>query len=322
MAGVDLAFPGDELYAPEGTSDPGSRITVVYHMRALDDGDSTYKRWTNDNVPDRFGIGINAPTPVGNLTDIIVEKTSEKVKDTNNDGEVLWQWNGRDLSQFTLVKGNGIGGHGSGGDHVLTLDTFANDDAPALNFTTTGTSNHAIWLINDFTDPLPGRFQLSWRGLNPTINSHREGIIFYYEDNDHFIMIMRTDGSDISLAIHENAAFGSRPDIGRVSDTFTNRDTTFGDCFGATCHLQVASGSNEPWVIAKAGGETESGYGEPGEPWLRTGAFGDGSANTTDASWTGLGSYSPRIGLFVEGGSPAGTLHMGGLCIRRAYGGV
>lgn len=320
MVAKNLAFPFDEISGRDYGVDDGS-VVRLYWMRGRDNGDASLKYWISTGFADYDAISDAVPALVGTLENIRVIRITESVANSSSDLDYVWAWNSLDVSQFTLVRGNGVGGHGVAGDHVISRGTFPNDDAPAIVLTTPGTTNHALWLFNDFAGPAPTSLRFCWRGLNGTLDSHREGFAFYYEDTDHWLMALRTDGSDLSLGAYQTS-FSARPDFGKVADVAANRDTTYGDTFAANVHYRVASGVQKPWAIARAGGHASAGYGETGLPLSRTTAFGDGSAVAADASWTGIGSYAPRMGLFVEGGGVAGTMYIGGLSVRRAYGGV
>lgn len=318
MATLDFAFPQDAISGRDFGAG-AARVTTVYAMRGIDDGTGEAVRWDVDGAPDLDGY--QAPAVTGNLVSVAVERVYERLAATNVVSDYVWAWNSADLSQFTLVKGNGTGGHGVAGDHVMTLGTFPNDDTPAIVLTTPGTTNHAVWLIRDFPGPAPTQLRFCWRGLNGTLNSHREGLAFYYESTDYWAMVCRNNGSEMALGAYQ-AGFSSRGTLGVVADAAANRDTTFGDVFAANVLYSPASGAAKPWAVARAGGNALQGYGETGLPLYRTAAFGDGSAIGAAAGWTGLGTYAPRLALFVEGGGVAGTLYIGGLSVARGDGGV
>jgi len=320
MATLNLAFPHDELYQEDRSSTAQSRSIPVYHMRAYDSGDSSFKRWTNDYEPDRDGTGDRAPTPVGTFSDFIVERVIERVVSTAIEEEMFWQWNGKDLSQFTLVYGNGVGGHGTAGDYTVTATTFPSDSAPALSIANNNSnSNFLIYVINDLQVAVPTRMQLCFRHLVVTPGAMDTGLITYYENNTHWAAIRRGSSVAMHVELYDGATGEVVNTIGEVADAVGNRNTTYGDCFSATVLQSFASGSVKPWIVAKAGGELQAGYGEAGRVWRKTHTITQASTN---ADWLSIGTYSPQIGLLIKGAGTAGTDYMGGMCFREAYGGV
>jgi hypothetical protein len=246
----------------------------------------------------------------------VTELITERIVDTNKEPEFLWSWNGRDFSQFELVSGNGVGGVGSPGDWTVTVGTFPNDSAPALNITNvTGSNDYVIWLIRDYTGPVPRRMQVAWRHLLNATGVMDGGLITYYEDSTHWFGIQSTFVQDIGLL--QGGVFGTI--IGETADTAGNRDTTYGDVRSATVLQSFASGSVAPWYVAAAGGETQHSYIETGSDYRRTKARLQSAMNP---NWLSLGSYDPRIGFFVKGFGGAGTDQFGGMVMRSAYGGV
>jgi hypothetical protein len=322
MAAKDFALQHDRFFDPAFAKSQGrNRLVTVYHMRALDDGDSAYKRWTNDGSPDISGTGENAPTPVGTLTDIIVERREERTTPAPRKNRLIHAWNETDLSQLTLVAGNGVGGVGVAGDWTLAFDSFPSDDAPALKFTNNNANtNAALWLFNDFLSPLPELFSFTYRNLLETGGAADFGLILYYEATDNYFGVRRAGLNGVSL-LRQDAGGHSLQKIGRLFDLpSANRDVTYGELVAGTVRIQQATSSAKPWMSGRMGGEALSGWGESALTEVhRAGGFTQASAN---ASWLGLGSYTPRLGVLVYGAGATGDEYAGGIAFLNAYGGV
>jgi hypothetical protein len=293
-----------------------------YHMRAFDSGDTAFKRWVVDGESDPFAL--QAPTPVGTYSDIVVEKT---LPQESMYEPWIHRWNGVVTSPFTQVLGNGIGGVGVAGDWTLTAGTFPNDEAPALAITNVNAVSgaapaaDAIWLFNDFEGGLPERFYAGWRNTWITSNACDIGVIPYYEDNDHYFLVWRNSGTAYSLYGKNGSGFYTNQQISQVADADAQRDTTFGDIMGCTGWYRKARRNEGPAITLKAGGPftpSYSGTGGVAKKIFTRAHAGSGA----DASWDTLSRYRPRIGIFVRGGGVSDTDYIGGLTFFRAYGGV
>jgi len=295
---------------------------IQYHMRALDSGDSSFKRWVVNGEPDFDAL--YAPTPVGSYSDVQIERAYPAESDYT---PLIHAWNGVDTSQFTQVLGNGIGGVGTAGDWTLVATTFPNDDAPALAITNvnavTGAAPaaDAIWVFNDYEGGLPERFYVGFRNTWITTDACDLGVIPYYEDNDHYFLVWRGTSTTYSLYGKNGTGFYTNRDIGSVADATAQRDTTFGDIFGFTGWYSKASRANFAAITVKAGDPFNPTWSGTGGIAKRIHAAGH-AASAADATWKTLSEFRPRLGIFVRGGGVTGTDYIGGLSFFRAYGGL
>lgn len=322
-ANADIVY-NDTNHLDITATDGGVQTVVVTQNTAGTAGDTqvniteggTSPGWMNSPGgagPFSFSGGVDP------ILDIQVERVELRVPPVPRKSRLIHKWNETDVSQFTLVYGNGVGGHGVAGDWSITFGSFPNDDAPAIVINNlNGNSNSAMWLFNDFFGPLPEFFSVSCRNIAPLGGVGDIGILIYYLSNDRHFLLQRTNGKDQSIARRDPGSVVA-PDIGSFANVSGSRDTTYGDLYSATLRLSQADASNKPWLVGRAGGEALTGWRETGLDIHRAQGILQSSA---DAGWLTETPFTPRIGIRVDGFGGTGAVHVGGLVFIHAYGGL
>lgn len=220
-------------------------------------------------------------------------------------GTVLVEWNQADVSEFTQVMGNGIGGVGSAGEWSISASTFPDTEVPAIRVDMLGASaSPALWLFDGATPEDWGtEFMIDWWA---TINGGggdavELGLVFYYEDNDHWLSANQYLIDDIAIE-GNNGASGTL--LSMVLDdrfvlTSINEDNGTGDRIPITIWLRRATAS----VLPAATVMTPIEYRVAG---VHGAVF---PPSVADSDWLSLGTYAHKIGIYARNRVGTGPGH-------------
>lgn len=318
---MPLASHTHDYFVDHAQSSSQARVLVadLYHMRAVDTFDGSILRWTNEGSPDDAGTGPRAPTPVGALSDILVERVERRPQISSRTDRLIHAWNKTDVAQFTQVLGNGIGGVGAGGDWTLGFGSFPNDDGPAITITNNNAvSSAAMWLFNDFNGDLPRLYEVCARNLEGTVGAMSFHIVVYAVSADRYFAVRRSSTIEQHLTRVDPGSTESL-NLGNFAPAAGQQDTTYGDLFGATIYLSPATDIAAPWAVAKSGGQFSAGWRETGLALAQGADLVDTNA---DVGWLSEPDKTHKIGILALGGGSVGTDYVSGLAWIQADGGL
>lgn len=219
---------------------------------------------------------------------------------------VLAQWNEVDTSEWTQVMGNGIGGVGIAGDWTLSASSFADTDMPALRIDlNVANADPAMWLFNGPADPASwdAEFLIDfWATISASgVEAIEIGIVYYYEDNDHWLAVNQFQIDDLAVE-GINGASGQL--VSAVVDdrfvcTSINEDNGTGDHVPVRIWLRRATGATLPSATMW----TPDLYSQAG---VHGAVF---PASLADADWLALGAYAHKIGIYARNRTGTGPAY-------------
>lgn len=219
--------------------------------------------------------------------------------------QLLWKWNGVDLTEFDQV---------GDGSHTYAVTTWgarnSNDDpTPAIRMDSPATSGgFSALLIKSALLPTIAdgtRLLIVARMQNSTAMGTQDPLLIpYYESPTYFAALMRKNGTggaySYAWTIREGSTtYTDKTSIAVPSGLSTNVDGAF---FSSEFILSTASASQKPWIAVQQNRFFPQTFAQT---ILQARA-------SYAAGWTGLGSYAPRIGFGVR---TYGTAAASGNCI-------